>query len=63
LNVARFWKFPQVKEEGMQNIPKVAYFVSELAHYSIKKSCQILGIGSKNLFEIEADERGIMIPS
>jgi len=45
----------------MQSIPKIAYFVSELAHYSIKKSCQILGIGTKGLFEVKADENGVMI--
>merc|ERR1712226_1040558 len=51
LNVARYWKFPEVKEEGMHSIPKLGYFVSELAHYSIKKGCQILGVGTKGLFE------------
>jgi len=63
LNVARFWKFPQVKEEGMHSIPKIAFFVSELAHYSMKKSFQIMGVGTKGLYEIKADDRGVMIPS
>jgi sulfinoalanine decarboxylase len=62
LNVARYWKFPEVKEDGMHSVPKMAFFASELAHYSIKKGCQILGIGSKGLFEVKADARGVMIP-
>jgi len=61
LNVARYWKFPSVKAEGMHSIPKIAYFVSELAHYSILKGCQTLGIGTKGLFEIKTDSVGKLI--
>jgi glutamate/tyrosine decarboxylase-like PLP-dependent enzyme len=63
LNTARYWKFPQVKEEGMQAIPKIAFFVSKLAHYSILKGCHTLGIGSKNLFQIECNDKGQMLIS
>lgn len=63
MNTARFWKFPQVKEEGMHAVPKIAMFVSELAHYSMLKSAQLMGIGTKNLYEVKCDENGRMLLS
>lgn len=41
LNVARFKKFPRVKAEGMQALPKLCIFTSEhvgaLARYSLSR--------------------------
>merc|ERR1711935_546127 len=62
LNVARYWKFPEVKSEGMHAAPKMAFFACEFAHYSILKGCQILGVGKKGLFEVKGDSRGCMNP-
>jgi len=53
--------FPEFKAEGLSNA-KLAVFVSSQAHYSFGKALNILGFGTSNLFLVEADEQGRMIP-
>ena len=36
---------------------------SEDAHYSLKKSANVLGIGSDNLYPVKVDSRGCMDPN
>lgn len=60
---ARFFKFPQVKNEGSHNLPQMAVFTSELSHYSIEKGAMVMGIGRDNIVKIKTDSKGRMIPS
>jgi len=63
LSLARFHAFPQVKEEGMQGLPKVCMFTSEQSHYSLKKGASFLGFGTSSLRTVPCDNRGKMIAS
>lgn len=60
LHCARQRKFPNCKEEGLPAGIKVQIFVSEEAHYSLKKACAVLGFGTGSLISIKADAQGRM---
>ncbi|XP_051516159.1 cysteine sulfinic acid decarboxylase-like isoform X1 [Myxocyprinus asiaticus] len=62
MNVARYWAFPQVKTKGLWAVPRLAIFTSQQSHYSMKKAAAFLGIGTDNVFLVQVDERGSMIP-
>lgn len=38
-------------------------FTSERSHYSIEKGAIMMGIGRKNVVNVPADRKGLMIPS
>ncbi|EER07579.1 Glutamate decarboxylase, putative, partial [Perkinsus marinus ATCC 50983] len=61
LQTARYYKFPQVKTEGIFAIggQPVAY-CSEEAHYSYTKAALVAGLGSNNMVKIPTDSRGRM---
>lgn len=63
LITARFFKYPEVKNEGTQNLPQLKVFTSELAHYSIEKASIVMGIGRNNIIKVKTDSKGRMIPS
>lgn len=58
IHLARYSKFPSVKLKG--NLPGLAMFTSEDAHYSMKKGASFLGIGMNNLIHIKTNESGQM---
>ncbi|KAK2179016.1 hypothetical protein NP493_519g05084 [Ridgeia piscesae] len=60
LNVARFKKFPAVKAQGMQALPKLCIFTSEQSHYSMKKGAALIGLGLDNVRLVPCDSRGKM---
>ncbi|XP_058807664.1 cysteine sulfinic acid decarboxylase isoform X2 [Phymastichus coffea] len=60
INLARHWMFPEVKEEGVTAVPRLALFTSEDAHYSVKKLAAFLGLGSANVRCVRVDEAGRM---
>merc|ERR1712227_654768 len=62
LSLARFHTFPQVKEDGMQALPKVCMFTSAQSHYSLKKGASFMGFGTSSLRIVPCDSRGKMIP-
>uniref|UniRef100_A0A8C1X1Y8 Cysteine sulfinic acid decarboxylase n=1 Tax=Cyprinus carpio TaxID=7962 RepID=A0A8C1X1Y8_CYPCA len=62
MNIARYWAFPQVKTQGLWATPRMAIFTSQQSHYSMKKAAAFLGIGTDNIFIVQADESGSMIP-
>jgi len=47
--LARHQAFPQVKEEGVQNLPKLTIIGSDVAHYSLKKGLIMCGFGTNAL--------------
>jgi len=62
LLVARHYYNPDVKKKGLYGAKRLAIFTSELSHYSIKKSAIVLGLGLDNIYLVEADKKGKMIP-
>ncbi|XP_044746900.1 cysteine sulfinic acid decarboxylase-like [Coccinella septempunctata] len=60
INLARFSRFPSVKNKGCTNLPPLKIFTSEECHYSISKFSSFLGIGDENVVPIDTDEIGQM---
>lgn len=63
LHCARQRKFPDYKEKGLPAGTQVQIFVSEEAHYSLKKACLVLGFGTSSLIAVKADAQGRMNPA
>ncbi|KAF1584115.1 Cysteine sulfinic acid decarboxylase, partial [Eudyptes moseleyi] len=62
MNVARFHRFPESRRKGSWALPRLALFTSRESHYSIQKGAAFLGIGTDNVYLVDTDERGKMIP-
>ncbi|XP_076684222.1 glutamate decarboxylase-like protein black [Andrena cerasifolii] len=60
INLARHYRFPQLKELGLSNAGRLVVFTSQDAHYSVKKLSAFLGIGASNVYEVKTDARGKM---
>lgn len=63
INLARQYRFPQLKELGLCSGGKLIVFTSRDAHYSVKKLSAFLGIGTNNVYEVKTDDRGKMCVS
>ncbi len=61
LHCARQKMFPDIKKTGITG-QQFSVFVSSEAHYSFKKACAALGIGTNNLVEVPVDQAGRLIP-
>lgn len=59
LHCARQRKFPEAKKNGMPS-QKLKVFASSDAHYSLKKACVVLGLGSEALISVQTDSAGRM---
>ncbi|XP_059812136.1 cysteine sulfinic acid decarboxylase isoform X2 [Hypanus sabinus] len=62
MNVARYKLFPEVKKQGLWELPRMAIFTSEESHYSVTKGAAFQGLGTDSVYVVKADERGRMIP-
>ena len=63
LQVARYRACPAVKTKGNAACPGLCAFVSDESHYSYKKSCSLLGLGSDSLYRVPSDpSTGAMDP-
>uniref|UniRef100_A0A0N5AXV4 Glutamate decarboxylase 1 n=1 Tax=Syphacia muris TaxID=451379 RepID=A0A0N5AXV4_9BILA len=62
MNAARHFHFPRVKPLGVSDVPTLCAFTSEDSHYSIGSAAAVMGIGTDNVFNIETDAYGRMIP-
>lgn len=62
INLARYQKFPVIKETGLFGLPKMCLFTSEKGHYSISKGAGFLGLGMDNVKKVKTDAQGRMIP-
>ncbi|XP_072389098.1 cysteine sulfinic acid decarboxylase-like [Diabrotica undecimpunctata] len=63
VNLARFHRYPDVKEKGTFHLPRLIIFASEECHYSIYKFAAFLGIGEESVCRIATDEIGRILPS
>ncbi|XP_043823125.1 acidic amino acid decarboxylase GADL1 [Dromiciops gliroides] len=62
MNLARYKYCPEIKEKGLSGLPRLVLFTSAESHYSMKKAASFLGIGTQNIYFVETDSRGKMIP-
>lgn len=63
LQLARYRHCPDVKLKGNSAAPGLTAFTSDESHYSYKKSCSLMGLGSDNLVVVGTDEvTGAMKP-
>ncbi|KAL5007987.1 hypothetical protein ScPMuIL_013568 [Solemya velum] len=62
INVARFQRYPEVKQVGMAGVPKLCLLTSDKGHYSFKKGASFLGIGMDNVIPVKTNDGGKMIP-
>ena len=60
--LARHFKFPEVKEKGIQGYPPMKLFTSEHSHYSISKAAITLGLGLNAVVKVPTDAAGRIIP-
>jgi len=60
---ARYKLYPEVKEKGVFNLPRMRILTSEESHYSLKKFAMVAGLGTDSIVEIKSDDEGCMIPS
>ncbi|XP_033330347.1 glutamate decarboxylase-like protein black isoform X1 [Megalopta genalis] len=60
INLARYYRFPQLKELGMSSAGRLIVFTSQDAHYSVKKLSAFLGIGNSNVYEVKTNSNGKM---
>lgn len=62
LLLARFRKYPDVRENGTVGGPVLCAFVSDQAHYSYQKSAMVIGLGLSNMIKVKTCEKGALIP-
>ncbi|EDL76959.1 rCG25241, isoform CRA_b [Rattus norvegicus] len=62
MNLARYRHCPDIKDKGLSGLPRLILFTSAECHYSMKKAASFLGIGTQNVYFVETDGRGKMIP-
>ena len=60
LNLARYKAFPTIKEVGMRCLPRMVAFTNEQCHYSNKKNCSLMGIGTNDLISVKSLKNGHM---
>ena len=54
---------PHTRLEGYDRTHKLTAFVNEHAHYSFETAANLLGIGSKQVIKVKADQNGRLIPA
>lgn len=59
-HLARTWKNPQLNGAGLYISTPMKVFCSQAAHYSLRKSMMITGMGSHHLISIPCDAKGKM---
>lgn len=58
MHLARFWKFPDIKEKGLRRLPRMVVFTSEHGHYSVTKNASLIGLPSDDVIKVKCDLRG-----
>ncbi|XP_060829968.1 cysteine sulfinic acid decarboxylase [Bombus pascuorum] len=60
INLARHYRFPQLKELGLSSAGRLIIFTSRDSHYSVKKLSAFLGLGTSNVYEVKTNNSGKM---
>lgn len=60
---ARYYRYPDVKKNGLHGRKPLAAFVSDQSHYSFLKAAYTLGLGVRHLISVASDSKGKMIPA
>ncbi|KAK1123432.1 hypothetical protein K0M31_008140 [Melipona bicolor] len=60
INLARHYRFPELKELGLSSAGRLIVFTSRDSHYSVKKLTAFLGLGTSNVYEVKTDSKGKM---
>ncbi|KAL8564653.1 hypothetical protein ACOMHN_004147 [Nucella lapillus] len=55
--LARHHAFPSIKTEGMPINARPVVFTSDHSHFSIKRACALLGLGTNNCIRVRCDSR------
>nr|XP_042908865.1 cysteine sulfinic acid decarboxylase-like [Parasteatoda tepidariorum] len=58
MSVGDFHADPSVKTKGIRELPPLVLFISDQAHYSVKKGALFLGFRTNNVIEISTDSQG-----
>ena len=58
---ARNKLFPQIKTDGLRNVPPLSIFISDQAHYSFDTAANLLGIGTSAVYKVKTDRNGILM--
>lgn len=53
---------PDTRREGLRGSPALTFYVSEEGHYSFEKGMDFLGLGTRHLRRVPADDQFRMIP-
>ncbi|GFT23797.1 cysteine sulfinic acid decarboxylase [Nephila pilipes] len=62
MSLGRFHVNPAVKTKGIRDLPPLTCFISEEAHYSVKKGALFLGLGTDSVILVPTDSQGRMLP-
>ncbi|XP_063064213.1 cysteine sulfinic acid decarboxylase [Engraulis encrasicolus] len=60
MNLARYHLFPQIKQQGLWSLPRLAIFASRESHYSVMKGAAFLGIGTDHVYSVNTNDQGSM---
>lgn len=60
--LARYKRFPESKNKGIQGLPPLKILTSVASHYSITKGAILEGIGIDHMIKIKVDDNGRMCP-
>jgi len=60
--LARHRADPEYVNRGAYGAPRLVAFVSDQAHYSFSKTAGVMGLGRDNVWSVESDASGAMIP-
>ncbi|KAL2104245.1 hypothetical protein ACEWY4_001113 [Coilia grayii] len=60
MNLSRYHTFPQVKQQGLWSLPRLAVFTSQESHYSVMKGAAFLGIGTDHVYSVKTNQQGSM---
>ncbi|KAF3421047.1 hypothetical protein E2986_05029 [Frieseomelitta varia] len=60
INLARHYRFPELKELGLSGAGRLIIFTSKDSHYSVKKLSAFLGLGTSNVYEVKTNSTGKM---
>ncbi|CAL1285204.1 unnamed protein product [Larinioides sclopetarius] len=62
MSLGRYYFNPSVKTKGLRELPPLVCFISDEAHYSVKKGALFLGLGTESVICVPTDKQGRIIP-